>query len=478
MSKQHLKRESLLLIILLLVSAALFAPFIGKGFVKDDFNWIDSVVKNGASDFSALLTETTGFFRPVVGMSFALQYRFFGLDPFPYGLFNLLLHLANILLIYLLFKKIDRTADYAFPAAALFALNSKANRMAVGWISGRTALLYSFFLLIAFLLHLKGLAEGKQREATGKKKLSEVLCYTGAVFSFFCALLSKESAIAAPALIFAAGNFLSKNGTRKYAFKKAVVTTLFYFPAVVLYFYLRSVSNAFTPADAPSYYRFSLDPLFIFKNIIEYFIRGGLFDLLLLLIVCIIYLILARRKKIKFSKDKLGIIWGGLLFYFIFVLIYLPIPHRSDLYSYFTQIGLHLVFAVLIYDLLLKMKPLTGLTKTVIALFCIGLIIGWTAYLVNKNEIIAKRGITSRQFTSKISAIASMFPDNSFISVYDKNAVSADSPYNSVSYGFPSLLKLLFPLKHLNGEIVKTEGGIEDGKIHYYWEKGSLGKNK
>jgi len=91
-------------------------------------------------------TKTTGFFRPLVSLTFGLQYQLHGLHPKPFGLFNLLLHLLNIILVYFLLTCRKETKQYALGATILFALNAKAAGMAVGWISGRTTLLVSFFL--------------------------------------------------------------------------------------------------------------------------------------------------------------------------------------------------------------------------------------------------------------------------------------------------------------------------------------------
>ena len=71
-----------------------YACDVGHGFVKDDFGWILS-----SRDLSNLLNAPTGFFRPVVSLSFAIDYALFDLRPFGYGLTNLALLLACTVLV-------------------------------------------------------------------------------------------------------------------------------------------------------------------------------------------------------------------------------------------------------------------------------------------------------------------------------------------------------------------------------------------
>ena len=135
---------------MLLALLAAYLPHVGRGFISDDFIWLRESAPCGRIDLHRLFGTTTGFFRPLVGLSFGLQFQRSGTAPRAYGLFNLLLHLLNVILAFLLLRGWARTRPLAAWGAALFALNLKAAGMAVGWISGRSELLFSFFLLLAF----------------------------------------------------------------------------------------------------------------------------------------------------------------------------------------------------------------------------------------------------------------------------------------------------------------------------------------
>lgn len=257
----------ILLGLVLLLQIYIFAPYVGTGFVTDDFNWIESVVRDGEVRYMRSFTATTGFFRPFVGLSFAVQYALHGMDPKPYGLFNLFLHLANILLLYLLLSRRETTKPLALPAAALFALNAKAVNMAVIWISARTTLLCTFFLLLSFYMfqvyqekrgHLSWFTKGLVLLLTA-------LFYLGS-------LLSKETAAAAPLLIFLFAFFPIAHRTRATAaslfqrLKTAVLAVIPFALPLLVYFLMRFNSDAFTPFNAPHYYRYTFAPGLILKT--------------------------------------------------------------------------------------------------------------------------------------------------------------------------------------------------------------------
>ena len=185
-----MKNSPILVILLLIVLQILiYFPNVGEGFIRDDFTWLENTVPDGKVNYLRPFAKTTGFFRPMVNLTFGLQFQLHGLHPKPFGLFNLLLHSLNIVLVYFLLTCWKESRPYALGATILFSFNAKAAGMAVGWISGRTTLLVSFFLLLSLysFFHLP--------------KRNPMRFVLTAVF-YFAALLSKESAVSAPIFIF------------------------------------------------------------------------------------------------------------------------------------------------------------------------------------------------------------------------------------------------------------------------------------
>src|SRR5258706_10612841 len=94
----------------LVLLAGVYGCDAGHGFVKDDFVWILTSRVEHAADFRRLLGAPTGFFRPLVSVSFAIDHALFGLSPLGYGFFNLSLLLSCVRLLLLPFCAMGSSA--------------------------------------------------------------------------------------------------------------------------------------------------------------------------------------------------------------------------------------------------------------------------------------------------------------------------------------------------------------------------------
>lgn len=186
-----------------------YANSLPNGFHFDDYH---AIVQNPAirdlshipsyfTDPSTWTMSTRRDWRPVVQISYAINYFISGLNPAGFRLFNLLFHTGTALFILLIFSKIFRlsSADRSpssksinwlalFPAG-LFAVHT-VNTEAVNYIWVRSSLLASFFYLLAFYCFLRGPFSGQ------KKPLG--LWHAAGVASFSLGLASKAIAITLP----------------------------------------------------------------------------------------------------------------------------------------------------------------------------------------------------------------------------------------------------------------------------------------
>jgi len=133
-----------------------------------------------------------GQYRPLRAITFALQWAIWGQDPVAFHAFNLLLHLANVCLVYGLLVRLSRRRDVAWLGALLWALHPALTE-AVGWVKNRSELLSLFFGLLAFLSYLRW------REALSRRSAS--LNAVSAVGGYLLALLSKEIALVLPLIL-------------------------------------------------------------------------------------------------------------------------------------------------------------------------------------------------------------------------------------------------------------------------------------
>jgi len=158
-------------------------------FQFDDYNVIvhEATVHSGAAWFADLGSGI----RPLLKLSYLLDWTS-GTGTTAFHLTNLLIHLANSGLVYLLAVRLIRQWAPALPAtlplwvALLFAVHP-VHSEAVSYISGRSASLMTMFYLGGLLAHIDGRTQGN-------RFLQHVL--TPLLFAL--ALASKETAVTFP----------------------------------------------------------------------------------------------------------------------------------------------------------------------------------------------------------------------------------------------------------------------------------------
>ena len=283
---------------------AIYLPDIAHGFIKDDFAWI----RTGSAGI---------FFRPVVSAVFAFDFAAWGLNPFGYGITNLVLALLDAVLVALLVRRSSLPPAAAVFAAAVWAFNFHGISMSLRWLSGRTSLLVTLFCVAAAVAFV-----------TGRRLLSGVLC--------FAALLSKEEAVMLPAIL-SAFTFLQLDGRAASARVRACFARAWpLWLSLAIYALLRVQSGALWPQSAPDYYQFSLSPPLVLRNLLEYADRGattaGAVLLVLLAIVRMNPIAVLTRSERRVAT--LGLLWfvGS---YAVTVLL----PSRSSLYAVLPSVG-------------------------------------------------------------------------------------------------------------------------------------------
>jgi hypothetical protein len=102
------------------------------------------------------------FFRPVGYLSYWLDYKWAGVEPVRWNLWNIGLHLINTALVWMFARKLCCGAWGAFIAALLFALNGTRCET-VAWVGARFDLLATFFALTALLAIIRFVDEGEIR---------------------------------------------------------------------------------------------------------------------------------------------------------------------------------------------------------------------------------------------------------------------------------------------------------------------------
>ncbi|MBM4055420.1 MAG: tetratricopeptide repeat protein [Planctomycetes bacterium] len=142
--------------------------------------------------YSAISNELT--YRPVVTLSYFIDYALWQLKPAGYHFVNSVIHTVNVILLYFLTYRLFSNRISSLISCLMFSLHPVFSET-VNAISYREDLLSATFLLIAFIFFLKS-----SNTATKIRNIS--LFYAVSLIAYFFALLSKEMAITFPLLAF------------------------------------------------------------------------------------------------------------------------------------------------------------------------------------------------------------------------------------------------------------------------------------
>jgi protein O-mannosyl-transferase len=148
------KRTVILSLLLVLATLALYNPASQHPFVNfDDDGYVtnNSHVRAGLGWDTvkwAFTTTELANWHPLTWLSHALDYQLFGLNPAGHHDTNILLHAANVVLLFLLLQWTTGFTWRSGMVAVLFALHP-VNVESVAWISERKNLLSMLFFLLA-----------------------------------------------------------------------------------------------------------------------------------------------------------------------------------------------------------------------------------------------------------------------------------------------------------------------------------------
>lgn len=228
-------KEITVFIAFLIIGLAIYANSFGNQFFWDDN---DVIVNNvyvqhfavGKMFSQSLISgagQTTNYYRPVLLLTYALDYQLWGMNSFGFNLVDVLLHILNawlifILLYFLLSLRVPRSRDEAISSLqskrdclptgqagftsfamtksfwlaflpALIFLVHPLNTEAVDYVSGRADVLYAFFALLSLIFYFNF----SQAENARKK----IINYSAAILFFILSLLTKETAVVLPVAI-------------------------------------------------------------------------------------------------------------------------------------------------------------------------------------------------------------------------------------------------------------------------------------
>ena len=132
----------------------IYYPSISGGFIWDDYDLLTEAPLIKASDglYRFWFTIEPTDYWPVTNSTFWIEWRLWGMNSTGYHVTNIILHIAESLLIWTILRKLSIPG--AFLAALIFAVHP-VNVESVAWIAQRKNLMAMLFFLLSILFYLK-----------------------------------------------------------------------------------------------------------------------------------------------------------------------------------------------------------------------------------------------------------------------------------------------------------------------------------
>ncbi|MFA5857556.1 MAG: tetratricopeptide repeat protein, partial [Elusimicrobiota bacterium] len=176
--------------LILILCAAVFYPSFNNKFTNIDDNLL--VTENPAiqtltlNSVKHIFTSPINYeYRPITYILYAVQYKFFGLNPRGYHAVSLILHLLNTALIFIFAMVLTKHYFLAIFTSIIFGIHP-LQVQPVAWIAGQDDLVYTTFYLLTLIYYSTQKREGN--------RAYHIFCYT----LFLLALLSKPLAVTIP----------------------------------------------------------------------------------------------------------------------------------------------------------------------------------------------------------------------------------------------------------------------------------------
>jgi hypothetical protein len=371
------------------VFLGIYAASVGHGFVADDFGWILDSRLSSVSQVPSLFFRSSGFYRPIVGLTFAANYAVFGNHPLGYGLTNLALAIACGGLLYLVARELSLPSGAAILAVALWLLNPHGISTAILWMSGRTSLMLTLGSLGAVWLVLRGRPFAALAPAA-------------------LALFAKEEAFLLPVILFIWW-YAFRQGSLP---RRTIVGWCVAAGALVaVYLALRFQTGAMTPWTAPPYYRFTGNPAVIARNVFEYADRAMTFAAAVALLA---FLLLRPAEPYARYSRRVLVCGGAWIAGGYGLTVFLPV--RSSLYACFPSVGACLIAA----DLAARRWAVsTPASRRAVAIAGILAAIGMTPVYVTRNRASLANARFSSSVLRDLNTATAALPDGGTVVVMD-----------------------------------------------------------
>jgi len=383
---KNIRLYALLIVVITLVT---YLISLSNGFVAnwDDGGYIldNKVIRAlNSSNLKLIFTQyANANYHPLTTLSNAIEYSMVGASPFLYHFNNLILHLANVLLVFWFIQLLTKRIEVTVVAALLFGIHPM-HVESVAWISERKDLLYTFFFLTSLISYHYFLS----------KKTKQWKYFYLSLILFLLSLFSKSAAVPLPLVLLLLDYYKKRKFTLTVLLEKIPFFALSIVFGIVALYSQHSAGALQYSNPVFSYgERIFISSYAIMVYLVKLFLplqlstmypypdrNEGMLPLLFyisfVVVLILVFLIYLSRKK---NRD---FIFGSLFFLFTIALVLQILPvggaMLSERYTYVPYIGLFFIagksFCYIADNKLkfnIQLKPLLiGVFMLFSALFC------------------------------------------------------------------------------------------------------------
>lgn len=203
------KKEYVFLFFLILIVFVVYGNTINFGFVTDDYDQIvdDKKIKklqNLLDFFFSPIPNSvsTQYYRPIFRLSLSVDYFIWKLNPTGYHLTNVFLYCVFLVCSFKFIKNFVNENLIVFLISLLFTVHPTHSET-VSWVAARNEILMGIFFVLSCICFIKFSKNGDKRNL--------MFSY----ISFIMAILSKETAIVLPVILFFYEIFFNNTNIKK-----------------------------------------------------------------------------------------------------------------------------------------------------------------------------------------------------------------------------------------------------------------------
>lgn len=412
---------------------------IGHGFIVDDFVLLTALAFH---PFSFGLIHAHGnFYTPLTWIWYKADWSVWGMNAFPFAVGDLVVYIANSLLLYRLALTLFRDESAAGWTALGFALLFPANPWATMWIATRPHVLVAFFYLAALNTTL-------WFTRTNRYRLLAAAC----VFLLAAgAMFSKEDGVTV-VLAIAIVILYEKKLTRT----SSLLLFTSFLVLLVVYFWLRGGSGAeVIDFSGQTNYAYHLSFGILFENLALSIIRTYGCLGFIAIAIAISWYLQTRSLNLSFFSQRDALL--SIALFLVVIAPFLLLRGKSGIYMYLAGACAALLLGALVRALNASRQTIKQTRRSFMAAIPVVFIVALLAGRVWSHSVRwMKMADTSTAILSQIKAqVPTVHLPAAIVLRYSEVDKVHRFPDNFSTWSFPSAMQLLYRAPTLKGVIVQ-----------------------